>query len=165
MTSEIVFERSMRYFARCAFFCAGEAQKMYCNYYIAPGTLANLQRAFTDGAIWGLPEGRQDTWHWLKTGEIVFFYAESPRSTVVACSEIQNTFFDPTPFFPDDWGGVTKWPWRFKFQLILPSTDPLLGPGISVTDMFKFPRLKRFESLNDRQGEDLLHGCEDHWRR
>jgi hypothetical protein len=146
------------------FFCAKEARKMYRNYYIAPGILANLQRALTEGDIWGLPEGRRDTWRWLKTRDIVFFYAESPRSAVVACGEIHNTFLDPTPFFPDDWKGASKWPWRFRFQIILPSTDPLLGPGISVTDMLKFPRLKRFENLTDRQGEDLLHRCEDQWR-
>jgi hypothetical protein len=136
---------------------------MYRNYYIAPGTLANLQRAFSKGEIWGLPEGRQDTWHWLKPGDIVFFYAESPRSAVVASSEIQNIFFDPTPFFPDDWGGVSKWPLRFRFQIILPSTNPLLGPGISVTDILKYPRLKRFENLSERQGEDLMRRCGDQW--
>ena len=75
---------------------------MYRKYYIAPGTLANLQRAFIEGNIWGLPDGRRDTWRWLKTGDIVFFYAESPKSAVVAYCEIQNTFSDPTPFFPDD---------------------------------------------------------------
>ena len=112
----------------------------------------------------GLPEGREDTWRWLKTGDIVFFYAESPRSAVVAYGEIQNIFFDRTPFFPDDWDGITKWPLRFRFQIIMPSTNQLQGPGISVTDMLKFPRLKRFENLGDRQGNDLLHRCEDQWR-
>ena len=149
------------------FFCAREARKMHCNYYIAPGTLANLQRAFTEGYIWGLPGGpggRRGTWRRLKTGDTVF-YAQSPRSAVVAYGEIQNTFLDRTPFFPDDREGVTNWPLRFRFQIVLPPTDPLLGPGISVTDMFKFPRLKRFENLTDTEGEDLSHRCEDQWRR
>src|ERR1700726_3223521 len=102
MTSICYFERSVRFSARCAFFCAqGGRKKMYRNYYIAPGTLANLQRAFNEGYVWGLPEGRIDTWHWLRTGDIAFFYAEMPTSAVVACGEIQNTFFDRTSFFPD----------------------------------------------------------------
>jgi len=100
----------------------------------------------------------------LKTGDLVFFYAESPKSTVIAYGEIQNSFLDRTPFFSDDWGGASKWPLRFRFQVILPSTDPLLGTGISVTDMLNFPRLKRFENLTDRQGKELLQRCEDQWR-
>jgi hypothetical protein len=133
---------------------------MYHNYYIAPGTYANWQRAFTKGNIWGLPEWHRPTWELLTSGDAVFFYIESPKSAVVGYGEIRNTIYDGGSFFADDWGEVTKWPLRFTFQIILPSTDPLVGPRVSVQDMLKFPRLKRFESLTLRQGEDLLRRCE-----
>lgn len=133
---------------------------MHRNYYIAPGTLTNWGSAFTKGNIWGLREDRRTTWDWLKAGEIVFFYVESPRSAVVGYGEIQDTFYDRTRFFADDWGGVTEWPLRFRFRIILPTGALLALPGVSVTDMLKFPRLKRFENLTDKEGEELLSRCQ-----
>jgi hypothetical protein len=139
---------------------------MYHNHYIAPGTYANWQRAFTQGNIWGLPEWRRPAWELLTSGDVIFFYVESPKSAVVGYGEIRNTFSDRSPFFADDRGELTKWPLRFTFQIILPSTDPLTGPGVSVEDMLKFPRLKRFERLvMPSQAAELLHRCEDQWRR
>ena len=68
-------------------------------------------------------------------------------------------------FSSGDLGGTTKWPLRFRFNVILTSTDPLLGPGISILDMLEFPRFKRFDGLTDKQDEELFRRCEDHWRR
>jgi len=133
---------------------------MYHNYYIAPGSKENWQVAFTKGNIWGLPKGRESTWGSLNSGDIVFFYVESPRSRVIGYGQIQNAFYDRSPFFADDWGQATRWPLRFKFQVVLPSADPLASRGVSVTDMLKFPRLKRFEQLESRQGEELLRKCQ-----
>jgi len=133
---------------------------MHNNYYIAPGSKENWQVAFSKGNIWGLPEWHRRTWESLEKGEIVFFYVESPLSLVVGYGLIQDTFCDRSPFFADDYGEVTKWPLRFKFQLVVPSTDPLSSRGVSVADMLRFPRLKRFERLEDRQGHELLCRCE-----
>jgi hypothetical protein len=92
--------------------------------------------------------------------DAIFFYVESPKSAVVGYGEIRDTFDEHSSFFADDWGDDTIWPLRFTFQIILPSTEPLLGPGVSVQDMLKFPRLKRFERLTLRQGEELLRRCD-----
>ena len=138
---------------------------MHYNYFIAPGTYANWQRAFSKGNIWGLPEWRRPAWESLTSGDVIFFYVESPKSSVVGYSEIVNTFYDRGLFFADDWGKDSKWPLRFTFQTIMPSTNPLVGPGVSVRDMLKFPQLKRFESLMRRQGEELLRRCEVQWLR
>ncbi len=132
---------------------------MYQKYYVAPGTYENWRLAFTKGNIWGLPEWHRPAWESLESGDIVFFYVESPLSRVVGYGQIQDTFVDRGPFFADDYGEVTLWPLRFRFQIVLPSTDPLASRGVSVTDMFKFPRLKRFEELESRQGEKLLRRC------
>jgi hypothetical protein len=150
----------MRSFARCAFFCAKEAQKMYQNYHIAPGTKENWQLSFANGNIWGLPEWHKPAWQSLQRGEVVFFYVESPLSVVIGFGEIQDAFIDATPFFADDWGHVSKWPLRFRFQIVLPPSDPLKRPGVLISDMLKFPRLKRFEQLTKRQGEELLQRCQ-----
>jgi len=107
-----------------------------------------------------LPEWHRPAWESLDPGDIVFFYLEFPISAVVGYGQIQERFYDPTPFFTDDWGERSRWPFRFRFQIVLPSTDPLVQPGVSVTDMLKFPRLKRFEELPSRQGEELLRRCE-----
>lgn len=133
---------------------------MYQRYYVAPGTYENWRLAFTKGSIWGLPEWHRRAWESLESGDIVFFYVELPRSRVVGYGQIQETFVDRSPFFADDYGEVTRWPLRFRFQIVLPSTDPLVSPGVSVTDILKFPRLKRFEELGFTQGEDLFRRCQ-----
>jgi hypothetical protein len=100
MTSVIFLSAACDFSHAALFFVPRRAQKMYRNYYIAPGTLANLQHAFTEGCIWGLPGGpggRRGTWCRLKTGDLVFFYAESPKSTVIAHGEIQNSFLVSIP--------------------------------------------------------------------
>jgi hypothetical protein len=133
---------------------------MYRDYYIAPGTFANWRVAFTNGNIWGLPEGRERTWISLKRGDVVFFYVESPFSSVIGYGEIQGTFREHSPFFADDWREVTNWPLRLSFQIIFPLGDLLVPPGVSVIDMLQFPRLKRFEEVTSRQGEELLRRCQ-----
>ncbi len=134
---------------------------MYHSYYIAPGTSENWLVAFTKGNIWGLPEDRDPAWESLQSGDIVFFYVESPISRVVGYGQILDKFYDRSPFFADDYGEVSRWPRRFKFQIVLPSADPLSSQGVSVTDMLKFPRLKRFEALDSRQGDELMRRCHD----
>jgi hypothetical protein len=113
--------------------------------------------------VWGLPETRKKTWEGLKQGDLVFFYVQSPISAVVGYGEIQKTFRDSVPFFADDQGASSIWPFRFSFQIILPSTgDPIARwARISVANFLKFPRLKRFERLKHGQAQELLQRCRD----
>ena len=92
--------------------------------------------------------------------DVVFFYVESPFSSVIGYGEIQDTFYEPRPFFADDWREVSNWPLRFRFQIILPTTNPLVPPGVPVADMLKYPRLKRFNELWSREVDELLRRCE-----
>jgi hypothetical protein len=134
---------------------------MYHNYYIAPGPKENWRVAFTRGGIWGLPESHRPAWESLQSEDVLFFYVESPCSRVVGYGRIQDTHYDRSPFFADDYGPVTKWPLRLRFQVVLPTGDPLAVPGVSVEDILKFPRLKRFERLLwPQQWEELLRRCD-----
>jgi hypothetical protein len=128
------------------------------NYYIAPGTRRNWESSFK-GNIWGLPDWHMPSWKRLKIGDTVFFYVLSPISAVVGYGQIQDKFASEEPFLAQDSRQETDWPWRFNFEIILPSTDPLESGRVYVGDLFKFPRLKRFEELESSQGLELLRRC------
>jgi len=130
----------------------------YVNYYIAPGTRRNWESAFKE-KIWGLPQWHRPSWRRLKVGDTVFFYVLRPISAVVGYGQVEDKFASEEPFFAQDTWKETDWPWRFSFEIILPSTDPLASPKVYVGDLLKFPRLKRFEELETVQGKELLSRC------
>lgn len=133
--------------------------------YIAPGSHENWRIAFANGNVWGLPEGREHSWRLLKRGDAVFFYVESPFSGVAGVGEIQEAYYDGTPFFADDGRAVSNWPFRFHFRIILASGNLSATNMVSVADMLRFPRLKRFEALRRHQAEELLRRCDAEIKR
>lgn len=124
--------------------------------YIAPGSRENWRVAFANGNVWGLRVERERTWRSLKRGDAVFFYIESPFSGVAGVGEIQEMSRDRRPFFADDRREVSNWPLRFTFRILLAPTNLSTASVVSVADILKFPRLKRFEVLMRSQAEELL---------
>ena len=73
--------------------------KKYCEYYLAVGPYDNWKVAFSKGCVWGLPKKRVSTWRSLNSGDIVFFYVESPTSAVTGYGSVVDTLYDESPFF------------------------------------------------------------------
>ena len=131
------------------------------NYFLAVGSYANWQSAFSKRNIWGLSENRHGSWRRLRLGDILFFYVEGRG--VVGYGPVISTFHNPKPFFAEDWRTVSEWPWRIEFDVQWPSGDPPHGPRISIDGLGNRITLKRgFQSLSWSYAERLLLRCSQH---
>jgi hypothetical protein len=132
----------------------------YHDHYLAVGPYNNWKVAFSNGCVWGLPKNRVSTWHSLNSGDIAFFYVESPISAVNGYGNIVDTLYDESPFFADDYGNKSLWPYRFKFDVLWPKLDPLHEKRISIAGLPGGITLHRgFQNLGTVKGWEMIRRC------
>jgi hypothetical protein len=142
------------------FFAPRRREKMSINYYLAPGTRENWKAAISNGNVWGLPINRRQ-WRTLKKGDVVFFYVMAPIKGVVGYGSIVERFRSEDPIFAEERVGTKKWPLRFNFEILWPSSgSPFSGPSVSVRGLVEGSPLKKFHRLKSRQWEGLLNRCQ-----
>ena len=135
---------------------------MNINYYLAVGTRENWKLAFANGNVWGLKVNRKVTYDRLKSGDVVFFYVQAPIQSVVGYGSITAKSRAAAPFFTDDFGAETKYPFRFIFEVLCPSSgSPLNGAWVSLKGLVKGRTLKKFHELGPVKGPELLSRCRE----
>lgn len=131
---------------------------MYVSYYLAVGSWDNWQSAFRKGNIWGLADNRYRTWSRIERGDVLFFYVEAPACAVVGRGVVLSTYHDSKPFFAEDWGTESEWPWRISFEIAWPDGDPTRGPRVTVNDL-QLTLHRGFQELPFRKSQELLKRC------
>jgi hypothetical protein len=95
------------------------------NTWVLCGKSENWNIALKDG-LWGLVPKGQGKWRYLKQGDWLFFYANSPVTGVIGLGRLQAKFKQNVPLWPDE---IDKkevlYPFRFEFQpeYVLPETE------------------------------------------
>jgi len=134
----------------------------YRDYYLAVGTYDNWEVAVSKGCLWGLPKRRALTWSFLNPGDTVFFYVMFPTSAVTGYGSVLDTLYDESPFFADDYGNKSLWPYRFRFDVQWPKFDPLHERRISIADLPAGIALHcGFQNLGFLKGLEMLRRCQD----
>ncbi len=87
--------------------------------WIAVGSPEHWQLAFDQGGIWGLIESHAKQWAQVGRGDLIFCYAKSPISGLVAYGQVMKAFRQDKPLWPPE---VQKnsviWPLRFEFEIV-----------------------------------------------
>ena len=95
------------------------------NTWVLCGKPENWNIALKDG-LWGLVPKGQGKWRYLKQGDLLYFYANSPITGVIGVGRLQAKFKQNVPLWPDE---ISKkevlYPFRFEFQseYVLPESD------------------------------------------
>jgi len=87
--------------------------------WIAVGAPEHWQLAFDQGGIWGLTESHAPEWNRIERGDLLFCYAKSPISGLVAYGRVTKTFRQDRPLWPlEVQTNSVKWPLRFEFEIL-----------------------------------------------
>jgi len=87
--------------------------------WIAVGSPEHWQLAFDQGGIWGLIESHEKQWTRIERGDLIFCYAKSPVSGLVAYGRVTKTFRQDRPLWPPEiQSNSVIWPLRFEFEVL-----------------------------------------------
>jgi len=119
--------------------------------WIAVGSAEHWQLAFDQGGIWGLVESHEAQWKRLSRGDLVFCYAKSPISGLVAYGQVTKTFRQDAPLWPPE---VRErkviWPLRFEFDLnYLVPTPRWKSESIKLAEIPKYRLQSGFLEITD----------------